>query len=68
MYEAFSNLSFADDQPELYMNRVLVRTLTCSRLGESRQSDFHQYFKEGWYLPDSTIDNGYALMTVTIWP
>lgn len=63
MYEAFSNFqAFADDQPELYMNRVLAKhTDLLKAWGVTSVGLPPQYVssKDGTFL-DSTIDNGYA--------
>lgn len=63
MYEAFSNFqAFADDQPELYMNRVLAKNTDLLKAwGITSVGLPPQYVssKDGTFL-DSTIDNGYA--------
>ena len=63
MYEAFSNFqAFADNQPELYMNRVLAKnTDLLKSWGITSVGLPPQYVssKDGTFL-DSTIDNGYA--------
>ena len=63
MYEAFSNFqAFADDQPELYMNRVLAKNTDLLKAwGVTSVGLPPQYVssKDGTFL-DSTIDNGYA--------
>ena len=63
MYEAFSNFqAFADDQPELYMNRVLAKNTNLLKAwGVTSVGLPPQYVssKDGTFL-DSTIDNGYA--------
>lgn len=71
MYEAFSNFqAFADDQPELYMNRVLAKNTDLLKAWGSRQSDFHHSTFQVRMAPSLTqqLIMVMPLMTVTIWP